>query len=127
MSRHRSPGPSGQGTASPDIMDYMIVRFLLALLLLASLASAAAPSPAAASDPCGACPVAGGPKDACAENCPLCVCGPHRAPMTEPPAIQSPLLSPVAEFLAGGDPAALAPAPHDILHVPRFAAVPPQF
>ncbi|MEK7347794.1 MAG: hypothetical protein AABZ94_02885 [Candidatus Eisenbacteria bacterium] len=104
----------------------MIVRFFLALLLLASFVSVAVPSSAVASDPCGACPAAGGAEEDCAENCPLCVCGPHRAPMTEPPAIPNPLLSPVVEFLAGADLAALAPAPHDILHVPRFAAVSPQ-
>lgn len=47
--------------------------------------------------------------------------------MTEPPAIPILLPSPAAEFLAGDDSAAIAPASHDILHVPRFTAVPSQF
>ncbi len=127
MRRHRSGGGSGQGAALHAIMESMFVRLLFALLLLASFGSASAPSPEAASDACGACPVAGGAEDDCADNCPLCVCGPHRAPMTEPPTIPNPLLSPVAEFVAHGDHAAIAPAPQDILHVPRFLAVPPQF
>ncbi|MEK7316629.1 MAG: hypothetical protein AAB011_10630 [Candidatus Eisenbacteria bacterium] len=105
----------------------MIVRILLAILLLASIAEVSTPSPAMAADDCGACPAAGGAEEDCADNCPLCVCGPHRAPMTEPPTIPSVLLSPAAEFLACDDSAAIAPAPHDILHVPRFTAFPPQF
>jgi hypothetical protein len=105
----------------------MIVRLLLALLLFASVTAVAAPPPAAASDTCDACPAAGGAGDDCADDCPLCVCGPHRAPMTEPPAIPILPLSPAAEFLAHGDHAALAPAPHDILHVPRLLAVPSLF
>ena len=126
MTRGGSPGRSGQGAAIRATLEGMMIRLLMALLLVASFAVVAAPTPAEASDSCESCPAAGGAEKDCADGCPLCVCGPHRAPMTEPPATPSPLLSPVAEFLAHGDHAALAAEPHDILHVPRLAALSPQ-
>lgn len=101
----------------------MIARVLLALLLAASFGAVTAPVPAAASDDCAACPAAGGAEEDCGDDCPLCACGPHRAPMTETPAVPNPLLSPVAQFHGSGDPSAIAPAPRDILHVPRPSAV----
>lgn len=92
--------------------------------MVASFAVVAAPTPAVA-DPCGTCP-AGGDRDDCADGCPLCVCGPHRAPMTAPPAVPSLAIFAAAEFVSAGDTAALTPIVRDILHVPRLHPALPQ-
>ncbi|HEU4725289.1 MAG TPA: hypothetical protein VFU59_08330 [Candidatus Eisenbacteria bacterium] len=98
----------------------MILRFAFALLLALSFALVAAP-PTAAADSCDTCPAAaGGGSDDCADDCPLCVCGPHRAPMTAPPSAPSLTFIAAAEFVPAGEASALSPNTRDILHVPRL-------
>ena len=101
----------------------MILRIVMALVLIVSFAMVAAPTPAPAAvagDDCDTCPATGGGAEDCADDCPLCVCGPHRAPMTAPPAAPDLDFFAVGEFAPTGDPTALSPTARDILHVPRL-------